>query len=135
MLAYERLQTLGSLFTCHRKLSFVPHKIMDEGISGLCGKCALCGNYDSLNFMVPMIKRIHTFNEECHLTQKSGCKNHGIYASCCNCNIGQTVIAFAQRWTKHRKLWYRFWYSESNDSALLDIMANISKQFLLASLM
>ena len=97
MLAYERPQVLGSLFTCYKKLSFVPHKVMDEGISGPCGRCALHGNYGSHNSMVPMMKCIHTFNGERRLKYKLTCKDYGIYASCCNYNACQSMTAFSKR--------------------------------------
>ena len=74
---------------------------MDGAISGPCGRCALCGDHGSLNFVVPLIKHIRTCNGEDRLSQKLNCKDYGIYAACRkNCKnyyVGQTMTSFSQR--------------------------------------
>ena len=101
MLAYKRPQTFGNFVTCYKTLSFGPHESKDGGISGPCGKCAICGNHGSQNSMVPLVKYISTPNVERHLIPKSNCKDYGIYAACCkNCDnyyVGQTIKTFSQR--------------------------------------
>ena len=84
---------------------------------------APCGNHGLHNFMVPLMKHIRTLNGERHLTQKLNFKDYGIYAACCkNCDnyyVGQTMTSSLQRWTKHRILWNKFYYSENNDNSAL----------------
>ena len=72
-LVYKRPRILGNPVRCYRKLSFDLHESKDGGMSGRCGKCALCGNHASRNSMVSLIKHIRTPNEECRLTQKLDC--------------------------------------------------------------
>ena len=70
-------------------------------MSGLCSRCALCGNLGSHNSMARLMKHIRTPNGESRLTQKLNCKDYGIYAACCknrdNCHVGQTMTSFSQR--------------------------------------
>ena len=87
IVAHQRPQTLGNFVNCYKKLSFGPLVGKDAGISGPCGKCALCGNHRSHNSMVPLMKHIRTPNGVRSLTQKLNCKDYGVYAACCkNCD-------------------------------------------------
>ena len=52
LLACKRPQTLDHFVTFYKKLSLGSHESKNGGISGPCGKCALCGNNGSHNFMV-----------------------------------------------------------------------------------
>ena len=81
MLAYKRSQTLGNFVTCYKKLSFGALEGKNGGICGPYGKCALCGNHGSHNFMVPLMKHIRTSNGVRPLIQKLNCKDYGIYAA------------------------------------------------------
>ena len=123
MLAYKRPQTLSNFVTCYKKLLFGPHECKDGGISGPCGKCALCVDHCSHNSMVPPMKHIHTSSGERRLTQKLNCKDYGIYAAYCkNCHnyyVGQTMTSFSQRRTRHKVLWSKFCYSENHDNLAL----------------
>ena len=71
MLAYKHPQTLGTFVTCYKKLSFGPLEGKDGGISGPCGKCALCDNHGSHNSVVPLMKHICTTNGVRALTPKT----------------------------------------------------------------
>ena len=123
MQEYKRPQTLCNYVTYYKKLSFGPLENKDGDIYGPGGKCALCGNHGSHNYMVPLMKHIHTPTGVRPLTQKFNCKDYGIYVVCCkNCDnyyVGQTMTSFSQRWIKHRVLWNKFCYSENDNSALL----------------
>ena len=114
---------MGNFVAYYKKLSFGSHEGKDGGISGLCGKCALCDNHFSPNCLVSLIKHIRIPNGVRPLTQKLNRKDYGIYAACRkNCDnycVGQTMTSFSQRWTKHRILWNKFHYSENNDNSAL----------------
>ena len=70
-------------FANFSSLSFVPYEGMDRGISGPCGRCALCGSLGSHNSKIPLMKRIRVPNGKHQLTSKLNCKDCGIHAACC----------------------------------------------------
>ena len=79
--SYRRPATLGKILTNYRKLA--KQLIEDVGVSGPCGKCALCGNYSNHASMVPVVHRINVFSDVVKLRQNLNCNSFGIHIAVC----------------------------------------------------